>query len=133
MIQPTNGSASVIMAASSSRPGPRRRRTGGCRDLLGRAEALEHVADRDFVDGARLAETVVDVLANLGHELRPAPTPEAGRGRLEPVQVLGHELVGVLLPHCSSSSLSSPSTPSRNRAHSTGKPASASRPQSVSW
>ena len=92
-------------------------RTRGCRDVLGRAEPLEHVADRDLVGGARLEQRVVDVLADLGDELGPPRACQRGPGPLEPPQIVDDERVRVNGGHVPSS-MSSGSTPSRNRVHS---------------
>ena len=133
--QPRNGIASAIIAANSSLPACRRAGEGRPRDdLLGRPEALEHVADGDLVGGAALRAARRRCARGSRRRARPAATRGSERrGLLEPPQVVGDELVRCDGGHRAPPLSSRPSTPSRNRAHSLVKPASASRPPSVSW
>ena len=98
-----------------------------------RAEALEDVANGDLARLVFLPEGRLDVLADLGHELRAARPLQVRRGGVEAPQVVVDErAVSVCLALMAFPSPRIVSTESRNLAHSPLKSARADRPASVS-
>lgn len=102
----------------------------GSDDLSRRAEAVEHVPDRGFIGWFR-SERRLDVLANLGHELRSPAARERGRGAGELRKVRVDEIATGHNPPLLSAVSRSASTASRNPVQSAEKAPRAELPAGV--
>jgi len=105
---------------------------GSLDDLLWRTEPLQDVPHGRLAGRAGRAQGLIDVFADLRHELLAPLWRQSGGRRVEPAQVSGDQRVSAGRSS-EPSSLSSVSTPSRKRAQSRVKSASAARPASVNW